>query len=81
MCLWIDALAQGGVLLIIHDFVEQRIHEDDDLDIFFNGLLEYVLLGLEHRVALLVFRLQEVGIARQQLVVKSAGLRQIYVLM
>lgn len=81
MCLGIQRLAQRRILLVIHNLVEERVHEDDDLNVLLDCLLENVLLGLKHRIALLILRLDEFGVPRQQLIVQSTTLAYSYVLM
>lgn len=81
MRLGIQRLAQRRVLLVIYNFIEERIHEDDNLYVLLDGLLEYILLGLKHRIALLILRLDEIRIPRQQLIVQATILAHSYVLM
>lgn len=54
--LGVDGFAEGRILLVVDNLVEKGVHEDDDLDILLDGLLEDVRLGLKNRVALLIFR-------------------------
>lgn len=56
MCLGVDGFAEGRILLIVHNLIEKGIHEDDDLDIFLDGLLKDVRFGFKNRVTLLIFR-------------------------
>jgi hypothetical protein len=81
MRLGVDRLAERGILLVVHDLIEERIHEDDDLDILLDGFLEDVGLGLEDGVALLVLWLQELGVAGEKLVVQPSRWGVAYVLM
>jgi hypothetical protein len=62
--LGIDALTERGILLVVDYLVEQRVHEDDDLNVLFYRLLQDVLLGLENGVAFFVLRLDEIGVSR-----------------
>lgn len=59
MGLGVDGLAEGRILLVVHDLIEEGVHEDDDLYILLDGLLEDVRLGLKDRVALLILRFQK----------------------
>lgn len=61
----VDGLAEGRILLIVDNLIEESVHEDDDLYILLDGLLEDVRLGLKNRVALLIFGLQKLRVARQ----------------
>lgn len=69
MGLGIDTLTERRVLLVVYYLVEQRVHEDDDLNVLFNRLLQDVLLWLKNRVTFLVLRLDEIGVSRQELIV------------
>ena len=69
MGLGIDALTERCILLVVYYLVEQRVHEDDDLNVLFYRLLQDVLLWLENRVTFLVLRLDEIGVSRQELIV------------
>lgn len=53
----VDGLAEGRILLIVDNLIEEGVHEDDDLYILLDGLLEDVRLGFKNRVALLILRL------------------------
>jgi uncharacterized membrane protein len=53
----INWLAQWRVLLVINYLIEQSVHENNDLNILFDGLFEYVRFGLEHWVAFFILRL------------------------
>lgn len=81
MSLGIQCLAERRVLLVVYNLIEKRIHEDDDLNVLLDGLLEYVLLGLENSIALLILRLDEFWISRQELIVQATTLVIVYVLM
>ena len=62
MLFGIDPFADGGILLIIHNFIEECIHEDDDLYIFLDGFFEDVGLGLEDGIELFILWLEELRI-------------------
>lgn len=54
MLLGIDSFTKRGVLLVIYNLIEQRIHEDDNLYVFLDGFFEDVGLGLEDWIALFI---------------------------
>jgi hypothetical protein len=81
MRLGIQRLAQRRILLVVYNLIEERVHEDDDLYVLLDSLLEYILLGLENRIALLILRLDEIRIPWQELIVQSTTLAYSYVLM
>jgi hypothetical protein len=67
----VDRFGEGRFVLIVDDFVKQRIHVDDDLYVPLDGLFQDIQLGLVHGVGLLVLGLDEVRVARQQLIVET----------
>lgn len=54
MLLGIDSFTKRGVLLVIYNLIEQRIHEDDNLYVFLDCFFEDVGLGLEDWIALFI---------------------------
>lgn len=78
--LGIESSCGGWLLLIIDYFVEQSVHENDDLYVLFDGLFEDVQLGLIDRIGLLVLTLDELRVARQEGIVNSTEYKLMYVL-
>lgn len=53
----IDWFAEWSILLIVYYFVEESVHEDNDLYILFYRFFKNVRLGLKNWIALLDLRL------------------------
>ena len=58
-------------MLVIDYLIEQRIHENDDLDILLDGLFQNMQFGLIDRVGFFVLRLYKLRIAGQQSVIDA----------
>ena len=58
-------------LLVIDYLIEQRIHENDNLDILLDGLFQNMQFGLIDRVGFFVLRLYKLRIAGQQSVIDA----------
>ena len=54
---WIEGASESWFLLVVYYFIEEGVHEDDDLNIFFDGLFQDVGLWLVDWLGLLVFGL------------------------